>query len=90
MVIGVRNIEPLAEFPLHLQCLYWFIFLFIALKCCEMGIVEEGLECDDLKFMNKDLGNVEKSNNVKWHVMGQEWNLLFIPSGFQGSFQYVW
>jgi hypothetical protein len=39
--------------------------------------------------MNKDLGNVEKSNNVKWHVMGQEWNLLFIPSGFQGSFQYV-
>jgi hypothetical protein len=29
-----------------------------------MGIVEEGLECDELKFMNKDLGNVEKSNNV--------------------------
>jgi len=27
-----------------------------------MGIVEEGLECDELKFMNKDLG---KSNNVK-------------------------
>jgi hypothetical protein len=30
-----------------------------------MGIVKEGLECDGLKFMNKDLGNVEKSNNVK-------------------------
>jgi hypothetical protein len=30
-----------------------------------MGIVKEGLESDELKFMNKDLGNVEKSNNVK-------------------------
>jgi hypothetical protein len=30
-----------------------------------MGIVKEGLECDELKFMNKYLGKGEKSNNVK-------------------------
>jgi hypothetical protein len=30
-----------------------------------LGIVKEGLECDELKFINKNLGDVEKSNNVK-------------------------